>query len=125
MPKMDPATGLKVCSTCRKEKVAKDNFFHVSSTPDKYAYQCKECYPKAAPAGQRVQRDDNGAVIADRVVARTHPLEGQFSSMTHTKDDIRKAEKQSGLPLVGYVEVGGAYVPVLGRKQPDFLDKEP
>jgi len=107
MPLMNPATGMKLCTACQTEKQngKGETFFRNPSAKDGYSTICKDCrklYNKKSPeyaAARPVKEVAPAAPI--RVVA---PME---VPKTHTAEEIRAIEKQTGLKYAGTVVAGG------------------
>lgn len=111
MPLMNPETGMKQCTACLNEKQNKagETFFRNPSAKDGYSTICKDCrklYNKKSPeyAVARVAKEAMEPAAASNPVRLVAPLEVPKS---HSPEDIRRIEKQTGMKYAGSLPVGG------------------
>lgn len=125
-PTINPATYTKVCSVGRncggQEMLAEGNFFKVRAIADGYASRCKKCWNERG-----VERTVPPPAAVELVAAtRRYPIRPGSTIHTHTIAEERALIKQAepGVILQGYARVAGMLIPVLARKETDFLDVE-
>lgn len=112
MPLMNPETGMKLCTACQTEKQnrAGESFFRNPSAKDGYSTICKDCrklYNKKAPeygAARAAIEAQRPAAAAPNPVRTVAPLEVPKS---HTQEEVRQIERQTGLKYAGTLVVGG------------------
>lgn len=107
MPLMNPETGMKLCTACQAEKqnAKGETFFRNPSAKDGYSTICKDCrklYNKGA-----TEYGANRVVAEKPVAAPVRTMTPLEVPKSHTQEEIKAIEKNTGLKYAGSIPCGG------------------